>query len=109
MAGEDRPYTDWLHDRACQAPPHVCAGPIVVHHPTGLRASGRRALRAHDHYGVTLCDFAHRALHDLSPNGPFAGAKREDIRLFCDLAWKANRKAWDALGDGFVPDVDVPF
>ena len=109
MAGELPDYTAWLHDRACQAPPHVCTPPMVVHHPTHLRATGELDNRAHDFYGVTLCTFAHDTLHSLANNGAFSGATRDDIRLFCDLSWKANRKAWEALGDGFVPDVDVPF
>lgn len=108
MANEDRLYLDWLHMQACQAPAHECSGPIVVHHPTHKRATGDGARKAHDHFGVTLCDFAHKALHDLSPNGPFAKAKRDDVRLFCDLAAERNRAGFLGAGGEF-PDGAVPF
>lgn len=99
MAGEDEAYTDWLHGRPCQAPRHPCAGPIVVHHPAHQRHTGHDGRRAHDHFGVTLCDFAHKTLHDLSPNGAFAGWRRPDVRAFCDEAAAANRASYLALAE----------
>lgn len=98
MAGENRDYTDWLHKRKCQAPrPHACGAPLVVHHPTHLRHTGVLDNRAHDDFGVTLCDFAHGALHSLAGNGPFRGYRRPDIRAFCDEAVLANRAAWEGV------------
>lgn len=104
MAGEDRAYTDWLHGQPCQAPLHVCGGPIVVHHPRHLAATGHDKRRAHDHHGVTLCDWSHKALHQLAPNGPFRGMQRDQVRGFCENAAAANRARY--LGEA-PPDVSL--
>lgn len=95
MANEDREYLAWLRLQDCQAPEHVCAGPHVAHHPTHLRHTGHDARKAHDHHAVTLCDWAHRALHGLSPNGPFAGYRRPDIRAFCEEKAGENRARFE--------------
>lgn len=78
MAGENKPFRDWVRTLPCLMSSPDCGWGVEAHH-AGSRAFGRRA---HDETCIPLCGFHHRCFHDAS--GPFKSWK------------KAQRREWTA-------------
>lgn len=60
MAGEDRPYVDWVRARSCIVATHGCNGGIEAHHAGNDRGLGQKA---DDSTCVPLCVAHHREFH----------------------------------------------
>lgn len=96
LAGEDKPYTDWLRQQGCHQCRRMPAG--QVHHATGAGM----AMRSHDHLAMPLCVYCHQAFHDGS--GPFKWMEKAGRREWQEKGVTSWRSRFRALTNRTVLD-----
>lgn len=96
MAGEDRPYLEWVRRQRCVAPSGGCTGPVQAHHAGLDRGLSQKA---HDRTAIPLCLGHHTDWH--GAGGCFRSMGREDRREWAREKIARTQVAYSEMPDWF--------